>query len=125
MNKMASHVLDIINTARDDWEAAERSGPPPTFSNGDTQELVTALATGRAFKIVPVPQLSRQTSTPTSTTSPGRRFHRQLLDNNETKCLFFLDLTQYDISYFAAAPKGPGPIKTNIKSAHTYSFTRT
>ncbi len=71
MNKMANHVLDVINGARDDWEAAERSGPPPTFNNADTQELVTALATGRAFKIVPVPQLARQTSTPTSTTSPG------------------------------------------------------
>jgi hypothetical protein len=68
---MANHVLELINTAREDWEAAERSGPPPTYSNVDTQELVTALATGRAFKIAPVPQLNRQTSTPNAATSPG------------------------------------------------------
>jgi hypothetical protein len=68
---MANHVLELINTAREDWEASERSGPPPTYSSNDTQELVSALATGKAFKIAPGPQVARQTSAPTTPTPQG------------------------------------------------------
>jgi len=69
---MANHVLELINNARDDWEASERSGPPATFSANDTQELVSALATGKAFKMVPGPQTVRQTSTPTAPVPQGK-----------------------------------------------------
>jgi len=85
MNKMASHVLDLINTARDDWEAAERGGPPPTYSQADTQDLAVALSTGRAFKVIPPQVMARQAAVPNSAAAP-------------------------------ALPKGPGPIKTNIKT---------
>jgi len=72
LNKMTNHVLDLINTAREDWEASERGGIPSTFSNNDTQELVAALSTGKAFKVLPGPQqLVRQTSTPTASTPQG------------------------------------------------------
>ncbi|CAL8112711.1 unnamed protein product [Orchesella dallaii] len=90
LTKMANHAIELITTARDDWEASERGGIPATFSNNDTQELVAALHTGKAFKALPGPPPVRQPATSTSapTTQP--------------------------------TVKAPGPIKTNIKSAASH-----
>jgi len=69
LTKMANHVLDLVSTARDDWEASERSGLPATYSSADTQELVSALYSGKAFKAPAVAApISRQT--PQSAASP-------------------------------------------------------
>lgn len=67
LTKLANHVFELINTAREDWESTERSGLPTTFSIADTQELANALQTGKSFKTAPPPgPISRQAATPTS-----------------------------------------------------------
>lgn len=67
---MANHLIDIITSARDEWEASERGGIPATFSPNDTQELVAALYTGKAFKTLPAPPPVRQQLPTASSPAP-------------------------------------------------------
>jgi len=93
LTKLANHVFDLINTSREEWENTERSGLPNTFSIADTQELANALQTGKSFKPNPQPgPIQRQAPGPGPSATPQ------------------------------VSAKGPGPIKTTIKSsAHPYA----
>lgn len=67
---MANHLMELITLARDEWEASERGSMPATFSNNDTQELVAALYTGKAFKSLPGPPPVRQPPSASSAPVP-------------------------------------------------------
>ncbi|CAG7722775.1 unnamed protein product [Allacma fusca] len=62
LTKMANHVVDLISSTREEWEASERTGLPVTTSDADTQELVSSLYTGKAFKSAPIPRQSSSQS---------------------------------------------------------------
>lgn len=95
--KVISHVYDMVNKAREDWdvEASSRAGIPQTTSISDTHALVAAIGMGKALipeagPMVPPVRPTMPTG-PTATTATG---------------------------------KAPSAIKTNIKSAnqiHPYS----
>ncbi|XP_050707011.1 mediator of RNA polymerase II transcription subunit 8-like isoform X2 [Eriocheir sinensis] len=52
-NKVVKHVMDLVNTAREEWETetAARTSQPQTCSLNETQALVAALGTGKGFKM--------------------------------------------------------------------------
>ncbi|XP_045592274.2 mediator of RNA polymerase II transcription subunit 8 isoform X2 [Procambarus clarkii] len=52
-NKVVKHVMDLVNTAREEWETetASRTSQPQTCSINETQALIAALGTGKGFKI--------------------------------------------------------------------------
>lgn len=52
-NRVVKHVMDLVNTAREEWETetAARTSQPQTCSLNETQALVAALGTGKGFKI--------------------------------------------------------------------------
>lgn len=72
---MASHVLDLINTARDSWEASERTGLPITSVDSDTLELVTSLYTGKAFKATPI---QRPSAAQSNVSSAPQGYYRNI-----------------------------------------------
>ena len=71
---MANHIIGLVNSARDEWEASERTGLPVTTNDSDTQELVTSLYTGKAFKPVTAPRQSTPQGSSASTL-PGTISH--------------------------------------------------
>lgn len=75
LTKMANHIMDLINTAKEDWEASERGGIPATFLGSDTQELVAALHSGKAFKATPAPPPVRQQVSASSSPAPQSKNH--------------------------------------------------
>jgi len=103
MNKAANHVIDQVNSAREEWEneAVSRASANQTFSPSDTNALVAAVGSGKGLKQQPVqPGPSSQgqirPSTQSSVNQPG----------------------------MMSMGKAPSAIKTNIKSAaqmHPYS----
>ncbi|XP_066967201.1 mediator of RNA polymerase II transcription subunit 8 [Macrobrachium rosenbergii] len=54
-NKVVKHVLDLLNTAREEWETetASRTSQPQTCSFNDTQMLIAAMGTGKGIKTIP------------------------------------------------------------------------
>lgn len=87
---MANHVIELITAAKDEWEASEKGGVPATYSSSDTQELVAALHTGKAFKILPVPPPIRQQASASSSPAPPSKKHcaenYNLQQNSSYKC---------------------------------------
>ena len=72
LTKLANHVIELINSARDDWLASERSGMPPTYSMAETHELVTALFSGKPFRPPPLMSMSRPSSQPSTPASSSQ-----------------------------------------------------
>lgn len=54
-NKVVKHVMDLVNTAREEWETetASRTSQPQTCSNSETEVLLAALGTGKGIKMMP------------------------------------------------------------------------
>ncbi|KAK7065311.1 mediator of RNA polymerase II transcription subunit 8 [Halocaridina rubra] len=54
-NKVVKHVLDLLNTAREEWETetASRTSQPQTCSINETQVLIAAMGTGKGIKNIP------------------------------------------------------------------------
>lgn len=54
-NKVVKHVMDLVNTAREEWETetASRTNQPQTCSNSETEVLLAALGTGKGIKMMP------------------------------------------------------------------------
>lgn len=51
--KVVSHVFDMVTKAREEWEveSQQRSGVQQTSSLADTQALVSAISSGKGFKM--------------------------------------------------------------------------
>lgn len=58
MNKVVSHVWEIVSKAREEWEseAGARAGAAQTSSVADTNALVAAVSMGKNLKPPPPPQ---------------------------------------------------------------------
>lgn len=54
-NKVVRHVLELLNTAREEWETetASRTSQPQTCSINETQMLIAAMGTGKGIKVIP------------------------------------------------------------------------
>lgn len=94
--KVISHVFDMVNKAREDWdvEASSRAGIQQTHALVDTHSLVAAIGMGKAL----IPEAGPMVPPVRATMSTGPAP--------------------------TAAGKAPSAIKTNIKSAnqiHPYS----
>jgi len=71
-NKMADHMLAIIDTNMRDFDASqERTAAPPTSSPADSLELVTSVYSGKAFRFPPpTAPMQRQGPPSASAASP-------------------------------------------------------
>lgn len=89
--KVISHIYDIVNKAREEWDVeSSRSGPQQTSSISDTHALVAAIGMGKGL----VPDAGASLIPPVRQTGPVAA------------------------NPAAAMGKAPSAIKTNIKSAN-------
>jgi hypothetical protein len=88
LTKLTNQVLDIIDTARENWEEIEESELPSTSSSiPDTQVLVNAVQTGNAFKLSSSnrPVLRRSfSSSSAGSTAAGNHFTRAMSNKHTT-----------------------------------------
>lgn len=97
LNKITSNILDIINSARDEWEseANQKSAQPQTSSMADTNSLIQAITVGKGLK-QPTP----------------RRSENSHQNNNNVNS----QQQSQKAPQSATISKAPSTIKTNIKA---------
>ncbi|KAK3584908.1 hypothetical protein CHS0354_021781 [Potamilus streckersoni] len=95
LNKITSNLLDIINSAKEEWESEsnQKSSQPVTFSSTDTNNLVSTILFGKSIKVARKPD--------SSNTQP------QGMPNPQ----------QQQKVQSATVSKAPSAIKTQIKAA--------
>ncbi|XP_064605663.1 mediator of RNA polymerase II transcription subunit 8-like isoform X2 [Liolophura sinensis] len=96
LTKITSNILDIINSAREDWEneTSKKSNPSPTANMSDTNVLIAATCFGKGLKQLRRPDINTQQQI---TVAQQQAMQQKSQHGN--------------------ALKAPSTIKTNIKSA--------
>ncbi|CAI9736157.1 mediator of RNA polymerase II transcription subunit 8-B-like [Octopus vulgaris] len=104
LNKITSNIIDIINSAREEWEseANQKSAQPQTSSMADTNTLIQAITIGKGLK-QPTPRRSENS-------------HQN--NNINTQPQTQKPPASTNIS------KAPSTIKTNIKAASSHPYQR-
>ncbi|GAB1605815.1 mediator of RNA polymerase II transcription subunit 8-like isoform X2 [Argonauta hians] len=95
LNKITSNIIDIINSAREEWEneANQKSAQPQTSSMADTNTLIQAITAGKGLK----PPARRTETT-----------HQNNINNTQPSAQKQPAAT--------TATKAPSTIKTSIKA---------
>ncbi|XP_067677842.1 mediator of RNA polymerase II transcription subunit 8-like [Haliotis asinina] len=100
LNKITSNILDILNSARDEWEkeTVQKTAQPQTSIQSDTHTLIAATLVGKGLRMRPNP--------PTTPTPPmtGQSSNQQQKVQQKSQ---------------GSLGKAPSAIKTNIKAATT------
>ncbi|XP_076545353.1 mediator complex subunit 8 isoform X3 [Osmia lignaria lignaria] len=118
--KVISHVWDIANKAREEWESesGSRAAQAQTSSTADTHALVAAVGVGKSLKSDSVPMVQSGVNSVSSGMMVGRPGNQQQSSGQGTM----------GNSSMGQMSKAPSTIKTNIKAAsqiHPYRLNLT
>lgn len=121
-NKVVKHVMDLVNTAREEWETetAGRTSQPQTCSLNETQALVAALGTGKGFKMraqPPGPSPTIQQPPPQSKNPSGAEISvTQVLSH--MFLLYAVILTDFSYLTLGIASERAADVSSGIRYQH-------